>query len=530
MKMNRNACEPCALEERDHPLQASWDAFPFFLSCFDCDGRYLHVNRHYADYWAIDASAIRGRHFQEVLPRRLYEKHEKLFAECLQGKTIEFFEEDGVGGSYGVYAPVCTDGGKVRRVIVIIMASLPLPVLSQSAANATCRAKEFLLSLPGAGMIVNQQGMIVEAFDDNRLLPASAIQRWPGQHLQAVFPAGTAGELLGEIDRAITGGKLQFAAYTIKCGESSRIFHVRIAPLRYLDNGLATAACYWTDATGLTFSRSASGEADYKRQWWDLLNMLVERQAVPSCEIMDQAWQLNLNLSQDFSCYVIASEAGQGEDRQGQADDARLADKLGEEPGVIAWQTKEGVAVLIPAGNDAPPGQQRELDRAACWEGLLSDCFSKNQYSIGIAPFQPETFWKLPKVYEQARIAVDWGKKLRPSQRIHHYLDIGVFQFFPAVRNTEHVQDFVERTLSRLEKYDQLHGTDLMDTLVKILQTNNLQEVARQMYAHRQTVLFRKRRIEEILDVSLNDFEARLAIGMALKLRQGFGAKPKPAP
>lgn len=255
--------------------------------------------------------------------------------------------------------------------------------------------------------------------------------------------------------------------------------------------------------------------------------MLVERRILPSREILDQAWQLNLNLSQDFSCYAIAGAAnGQAGERQDRGGDTMLADKLAEEPGVIAWQTREGVAVLVLAGT--PPGRQQEVARAACWEGLLADCSSGRQYTIGIAPFQPETFWKLPKVYEQARMAADWGKRLRPSQRIHHYLDIGVFQFFPAVRNTEYVQDFVERTLSRLEQYDQLHGTELMATLIKILQTNNLQEVARQMYAHRQTVLFRKRRIEEILDVSLNDFEARLAIGMALKLRQGFDVKPAP--
>ncbi|MDU4959109.1 MAG: PAS domain-containing protein [Sporomusaceae bacterium] len=523
--MNRNACKPCALDERSHSLQACWDAGPFLLSCLDHDGRYLQVNQRYAAYWSIETATIRGRRFQEILPRQLHEKHEKLFAECLRGKTMEFSDED-IGSDYhGVYTPICTDGGKVRRVMVVITAP-QLNSLSQTAASAPCGAKEFLLSLPGAGMIANQLGVIVEVFDDNQLLPPEA-RDWPGQQLQAVFPVAAARELTRELDRAISSGRLQFTVCKLKCGDTCRSFHVRIAPLRYQHKGIATAACYWMDATGLPHAPDVAAATDFKQQQQDLLNMLLERRALPSREILDHAWRLNLNLSQDFSCYAVVRKANgkDGDSSQETATDAALVEKLNKEPGVIAWQTREGVAVLIPAS--IPPGRKRELERAVRWKSLFCDC-APGQYSIGIAPFQTETFWKLAKVYEQARLAVTWGQKLRPGQQIHHYLDNGVFQFFPAVRNTEHVQDFVERTLGRLEQYDQQHGTDLMDTLIKILQVNNLQEVARQMYTHRQTVLFRKRRIEEILDISLNDFEARLAIGMALKLRQGFDAKPAP--
>jgi DNA-binding PucR family transcriptional regulator len=47
--------------------------------------------------------------------------------------------------------------------------------------------------------------------------------------------------------------------------------------------------------------------------------------------------------------------------------------------------------------------------------------------------------------------------------------------------------------------------------------------VARQLYVHRQTILFRKQRIETVLGVSLDCFETRLALGMALKFRQVYG-------
>ncbi len=104
-----------------------------------------------------------------------------------------------------------------------------------------------------------------------------------------------------------------------------------------------------------------------------------------------------------------------------------------------------------------------------------------------------------------------------------NYGEIGVFQFLPAVLDSDHVKDFVQRTLGKLAEYDRIQGTELMHTLEKILQTDNLKMVAKQFYVHRQTVLFRKRRIETVLGVSLDDFETRLALGMALKFRQVFG-------
>ena len=64
-----------------------------------------------------------------------------------------------------------------------------------------------------------------------------------------------------------------------------------------------------------------------------------------------------------------------------------------------------------------------------------------------------------------------------------------------------------------------------MNTLEVILHTDNLTTVAKRLYVHRQTVLFRKNRIETVLGVSLDNFETRLALGMALKFRQVYSEK-----
>ena len=116
---------------------------------------------------------------------------------------------------------------------------------------------------------------------------------------------------------------------------------------------------------------------------------------------------------------------------------------LAAKHGVIVWESKDGIAILAPVGPAGKMDQGREVEQAGYW------------------------------------------------QEVHHYLDIGGFQFFPSILDKSHVLDFVGRTLGKLEEYARSQGTELIDTLEKILQINNLKLVAKQLYVHRQTVLFR---------------------------------------
>ena len=60
--------------------------------------------------------------------------------------------------------------------------------------------------------------------------------------------------------------------------------------------------------------------------------------------------------------------------------------------------------------------------------------------------------------------------------------------------------------------------SDLVRTLEKIIHSDSLKQVAEEMYLHPKTVIQRKQRIEKILGVSLDIFEVKLKLGVALKL------------
>lgn len=644
------------LAENEQFLQVIWDTAPCMLGCIDREGRFLLVNQHYADNRGIDRASAPGRYFREVVPKDLEEKHEKLFGECLTGKTVEFIDqyrpEGAVGDlwSYGQYRPVWSADGQVNKVIVAVMdvteqqemkrqllmaekvggtgswylnlqnrrfscsdgllalfgtnrnelaakgrqvfwsrlepvsiaklkcwglaaqeklgaeVMLTLPdgtkrlvwmsgevrtdvdgrpfelygmiiditqqrAMEEAKREAELRLREFSRAMPGAGMIVDAAGTVVEVFDDNQLLVMDTAANWTGKNLAELLPDKPARRLLHGIGYVTKQGMLRFDEYTLELGRGRRMFDVRIAPLSYLWEGLATAACYWTDITDQNHTKKLLELTYKKRRQCELLNNLAEGKIAPSQELLDQAWQVKLNLTQDFSCYLLVLKTWAGnvignwqerrEDLQPALD--VLMAGLARESGGIVWESKDGIAILAPVGPDVKMDQAQELEQAGRWQEVVHQYAPEAGFSIGIAEFHTGMFWQFAKVYGQARTAVELGRKLGLKRAVHHYLDIGVFQFFPAILDKNHVRDFMKRTLGKLEEYDRSQGTELIDTLEKILLTDNLKLVAQQLYLHRQTVLFRKKRIEAVLGVSLDHYETRLTLGMAFKFRQVFG-------
>jgi DNA-binding PucR family transcriptional regulator len=72
--------------------------------------------------------------------------------------------------------------------------------------------------------------------------------------------------------------------------------------------------------------------------------------------------------------------------------------------------------------------------------------------------------------------------------------------------------------MGRLVAFDQAEGTDLIPTLENYLSGGcSMRRVATEMGIHRNTVLYRLKRIEEVAGVDLNDSEVRFFIQLALR-------------
>ena len=69
---------------------------------------------------------------------------------------------------------------------------------------------------------------------------------------------------------------------------------------------------------------------------------------------------------------------------------------------------------------------------------------------------------------------------------------------------------FIHPMLRRLQEYDQAHSTALLHTLcVYLLQEQNLHATARQLFIHRNTLVYRLQRIRTLLQLDLDDAAVR---------------------
>ncbi|MFY9213786.1 MAG: helix-turn-helix domain-containing protein [Tissierellaceae bacterium] len=75
-------------------------------------------------------------------------------------------------------------------------------------------------------------------------------------------------------------------------------------------------------------------------------------------------------------------------------------------------------------------------------------------------------------------------------------------------------------------KHDRLNKSNLVETLKVYLEMDcNIKATADELFIHPKTVVYRRNQIEEILNVSLSDVEAKFSLFMALKIKDIHGFK-----
>ena len=81
--------------------------------------------------------------------------------------------------------------------------------------------------------------------------------------------------------------------------------------------------------------------------------------------------------------------------------------------------------------------------------------------------------------------------------------------------------DYCRSVLRALVSYDEDHGTDLVHTLRTYFRCNgNVIKAAERLFLHRNSLLYRLQRIEQLLEVDLKDSQDRLVLHLAVELSE----------
>lgn len=122
--------------------------------------------------------------------------------------------------------------------------------------------------------------------------------------------------------------------------------------------------------------------------------------------------------------------------------------------------------------------------------------------------------------YREALHAVK-VKKLFPreTEGIHGYHELGIYRYLLQLKQWEDEAGYENERLERLKQYDRDNQTALLETLETFLDTaGKVNVTAQRLHIHINTLSYRLRRIEEIMQVDLENMNQRTALYLELKM------------
>ena len=190
-----------------------------------------------------------------------------------------------------------------------------------------------------------------------------------------------------------------------------------------------------------------------------------------------------------------------------------------QQAAALVWmREREGEVVVFHATDFEDP-----IDHSL----ILSQAFSEeinrqyplNRVAIGLGQVAREVnVWR--SSYRDAVQAKELAERLQTD--IPLYIgDLGVYQLILSLSDRDKLADFCELTLGTLGEYDMRQNADLIRTLEAFFNCHgNLSQTAESLIVHRNTLLYRMNRINEIAGIDLNRPETRLALHLALTIRR----------
>lgn len=193
-------------------------------------------------------------------------------------------------------------------------------------------------------------------------------------------------------------------------------------------------------------------------------------------------------------------------------------------PGSLVVTRPASFVLLVPVaeeGEGAPsPAELRSLESFGDMVlKTISRVVRNGTFSLGIGNATQEVH-DLPRAHDEARQSLRLSRRGGAVGRVSSYRNLGAFRLLLEVQNPAAVSRFVDETLGPLLRYQRGRRTPLVETLEHLsAQHWNRRAAARSLHLHVNSLSYRVQRIEQLLAVSLEDAETRVALSIALRAR-----------
>lgn len=185
----------------------------------------------------------------------------------------------------------------------------------------------------------------------------------------------------------------------------------------------------------------------------------------------------------------------------------------------LVWQREREEEVVVFHATNTEDPIDYTIKLASTFAKEINRQYPSSRLAIGLGqPAKDVSAWRTS--YRDAVQARDLAIRLQTDTPLY-IGDLGVYQLILSLSDREKLMQFTKQTLGTLMDYDVRQNADLIKTLEAFFNCHgNLSQTAESLIVHRNTLLYRMNRINEIAEIDLNRPETRLALHLALTIRR----------
>lgn len=184
-----------------------------------------------------------------------------------------------------------------------------------------------------------------------------------------------------------------------------------------------------------------------------------------------------------------------------------------------SWYSRHGIGVLIQNNANIVGDEGKQKSVAQALKATIEKQYPAVQVRIGVAA-TGSGMLNLRHLYDKAYAALLLAMDDNEDGAVCHYSDSGIYQVLPFIIEHTDIDDFIQRFLGGIIKYERDKGGDLLATLDAILSCSNLKSAAIKLGVHHNTILWRKDKIEKILGYTIDNANKRIHLAAAIKLQR----------
>lgn len=169
----------------------------------------------------------------------------------------------------------------------------------------------------------------------------------------------------------------------------------------------------------------------------------------------------------------------------------------------IIEELRRQFVLLYPEeySEDRRQSKQRSKEIADKIHAKIREQFDQQNLKIAIGRLYP-TAEELCRSYQEAKTALELSRHMQDVSTMH-FEELGVMRLLANIRN-EQLEDFFKEHLHELIAFDAENNTNLLHTLqVYFAENGNFKGTAQKLFVHTNTLRYRLKKVEEILNVDL---------------------------